>query len=192
MDRTQHATPLRIGMVGTYPPKACGLAAYAADLNAALLDNGHQTIVVASVNDEVAAPDTITLSRDDPDSYRAVARQLASHVDVVLIHHEFGIYGGNAGSMLHELTDNLTVPFAITLHTVTPHYTDNERTALEPVLARAAQIQVFTGGARTLLVNQQLALTDVGSSLTAFPPRSPHACPSRRAKHDSGSLHRRR
>lgn len=149
-------------MVGTYPPKACGLAAYAADLNAAFLGNGHETIIVASVSDDEVAPSgTIPLYRDHPDSYREVAHQLASLVDVVLIQHEFGIYGGDAGLMLHELTDNLTVPFAITLHTVAERYTARERAVLEQVLVRAAQIHVFTGGARTLLVNQHLALSDV-------------------------------
>ena len=39
-------------------------------------------------------------------------------VDVVLIEHEFGIFGGDAGSHLLSLVRDLHQPFVLTLHTV--------------------------------------------------------------------------
>ena len=38
--------------------------------------------------------------------------------DVVLIEHEYGIFGGEAGSFVLSLVQELRQPFVVTLHTV--------------------------------------------------------------------------
>ncbi len=165
--------PLRIGLVGTFPPRSCGLATYAADLNAALLDAGHRTVIVASVDHgDLPAPGAIPLRQHDAESYVETARLLSQCVDVVMIQHEFGIYGGPDGCLLGALTDALRVPFAVTLHTVLKDYSISQRTALTPVLRRAGQVHVFTDAAQALLVDQHFVSgADVRVVAHGVPPQ---------------------
>ena len=65
-------------------------------------------------------------------------------VDVVVIQHEFGIFGGEAGQYVLALADHLDMPFAATSHTVLPTYNDVEASVLEKLCARAALLTVMT------------------------------------------------
>ena len=58
--------------------------------------------------------------RDDSvDDYVRAAEFLnVGRFDVVCLQHEFGIFGGDAGADILELTSRLTMPIVTTLHTV--------------------------------------------------------------------------
>jgi len=145
---------MRIGLVGTFPPRPCGLATFTADMRAALRLAGHVVEVVALVDHIDDAVDPLVahrLVRDDVQSSRKVAETLSTSVDVVLIQHEFGIFGGPDGALLHELTDGLRVPYALTLHTVTGQFTATQRAALDRPLRRADAVLVFSEDAADLL-----------------------------------------
>ena len=51
--------------------------------------------------------------------------------DVVIVQHEFGIFGGPDGVLVLHLLDALRVPVVLTLHTVTPHFTPAEHHVLQ-------------------------------------------------------------
>lgn len=145
---------LTIGLVGTFPPRPCGLATFTADMAAALRHAGHCVEVVALVDDDDDPVDPSVahrLLRDDVQSCRDVAVALSTSVDVVLIEHEFGIFGGQDGLLLHELTDGLRVPYALTLHTVTGRFSASQRAALERPMRRADAVLVFSDDAAELL-----------------------------------------
>lgn len=145
---------LRIGLVGTFPPRPCGLATFTADMGAALRGAGHVVDVVALIDDDDDPVDPLVahrLIRHDVQSSREVAAALSATVDVVLIEHEFGIFGGPDGRLLHELTDGLRVPYALTLHTVTGQFTAGQRAALDRPMERARAVLVFSEDAAELL-----------------------------------------
>ncbi len=108
---------MRFALVSTYAPKACGIAVFSGDLRRAMLaaNRGCRVDVVAML-DETApvptAPEVLTtVARNDPGSYRAAAQELADHqVDVVVIEHEFGLFGGPAGESILELAEQLSSP----------------------------------------------------------------------------------
>ncbi len=146
---------LRIGLVGTYPPRPCGLATFTADVGAALRTAGHCVEVVALIDDESDPADDAAryrLVRNDVQSSHAVAAALSATVDVVLIEHEFGIFGGRDGALLHELTDRLAVPYAVTLHTVKGQFTPSQLGALAGPLLGSKAALVFSDEAAELLV----------------------------------------
>lgn len=141
-------------MVGTFPPRACGIATFTADVAAALKLAGHEVDVVALVDgpqDDVAAAARHRLDRGDPAASCAMADLLSATVDVVLVQHEYGIFGGPDGAHLSVLTERLDVPFAITLHTVSGRPTPGQHAALAPSLDRAAAILVFTDEAAEMI-----------------------------------------
>ena len=115
--------PARVAVVGNHLPRQCGIATFTTDLCDAMGDEygGGGTTVVA-INDRqssYAYPARVRCEIDEGDisSYRTAADFLnASHVDLVSLQHEYGIFGGNAGSHVLELLENLNMPVVTTLH----------------------------------------------------------------------------
>jgi glycosyltransferase involved in cell wall biosynthesis len=155
LGRTQHG-PWRVGLVGTFPPRQCGLATFTADVAASLVAAGDEVVVAALVDTVGPAVPGVSyqLLQTSEESARTVARSLSTEVDVVLIQHEFGIFGGENSAVLLALTDNLTIPYVITLHTVLEHFRDWQTTALEDALAGAAMVFVFSEAAVELIAAQ--------------------------------------
>ena len=147
---------LTVGLVGTFPPRLCGLATFTADIASSLRTAGDQVLVAALVDDgeEVAAGVTHRYVRGSVESATQVAAAFSRDVDAVLIEHEFGIFGGADGVLLHEFTDRLTVPYVLTLHTVVHRYTESQRDALKLPLLSAALVFVFSEQAVVLLSDQ--------------------------------------
>ena len=145
---------MHVVIVGTYPPTRCGIATFTADVETALgFHNARVTIVPVFVSSDPG----LGIRRDDRASYAQTAHRVnALGCDVVLIQHEFGIFGGVAGSYLLDFTEALTVPFAVTLHTVLAHFTAQQAYVIERLYADAAMVTVFTETARQLLLNQGL------------------------------------
>src|SRR4051794_24589350 len=142
---------MHAAIIGTYPPTRCGIATFTADVESSLNHNGATTTVVP------VEPGGAAIDRDSRDSYiRAAHRLDALGCDVVLIEHEFGIFGGVAGSHILPLVEQLSVPYVLTLHTVLPKFTDDQMQVLQKLCRRAAGVTVFTSTARRLLLEQEL------------------------------------
>jgi glycosyltransferase involved in cell wall biosynthesis len=153
---------MHVVIVGTYPPTRCGIATFTADVEAALTAHGLTVTVVPVRPADGPGPDPvdskIEIRRDDPASYALAAAQVnALNCDVVLIQHEFGIFGGTAGSLLQTFAGALTTPYAVTLHTVLPRFSHVERGALMTLCSGAQLVMVFTSMARRLLLDQSIA-----------------------------------
>src|SRR5271157_3597630 len=66
------------------------------------------------------------------DSYRRAADFLnINNVEVVSVQHEFGIYGGPAGSHLLALLRDVHMPVVTTLHTLLREPTPDQRAVME-------------------------------------------------------------
>ena len=92
----------KIAIIGNYPPRKCGIAAFTKDLNEGLKLNGVTTAVVA-MNDGLnryAFPDDVVfeIEQNVMASYINAAEYLNSNnFDAVIVQHEFGIFGGQDG-----------------------------------------------------------------------------------------------
>jgi glycosyltransferase involved in cell wall biosynthesis len=137
---------VQIVLVGTYPPRRCGIATFTADVERALIAAGARVDVIAV----------------DPAANATQYREWAAIIertrpDAVLIQHEFGIYGPSCGGRLLELTDRLTIPYVVTLHTVRARFSDEQAAVLHRLCRRATAVTVFTETARRLMIDQQLS-----------------------------------
>jgi glycosyltransferase involved in cell wall biosynthesis len=117
--------PKRIAVVGNYLPRLCGIATFTTDLCDALhSEYGTTDLLALPVNDTEEGYDypsrvRFEMSENDLASYRKAADFLNfSDIDLVCLQHEFGIFGGRAGSHVLELLRHLDMPFVTTLHTV--------------------------------------------------------------------------
>jgi glycosyltransferase involved in cell wall biosynthesis len=72
-------------------------------------------------------------------------------VDIVSVQHEFGIFGGPAGSHLLALLRGLAAPVVTTLHTVLLKPNDDQRRVMQELIARSTRLVVMTERAQTIL-----------------------------------------
>jgi glycosyltransferase involved in cell wall biosynthesis len=78
-------------------------------------------------------------------SYRDTAHYLnVANVDLVLLQHEYGIYGGRAGSYVLELLKHLTMPVVTTLHTVLRQPDPDQRMVMQQIAALSARLIVMS------------------------------------------------
>jgi glycosyltransferase involved in cell wall biosynthesis len=106
-------------------PRQCGIATFTSHLVDAV-SGVHRDldVSVACMNDDprgYAYPRRVTCQIDEQDvaSYqRAAASVNRTGADVVCLQHEFGIFGGPAGSHLLALLERLDMPIVATLHTL--------------------------------------------------------------------------
>ena len=111
-------------------------------------------VVVAAVLDEEpedTAPEVfLTVRQHERDDYaRAAHASTASGVDVVLVEHEYGIFGGDFGEYLVDLVEALSVPYVVTLHTLLREPGPQQRAVLRRVIeGRLAGDRLHGDGAR--------------------------------------------
>ena len=122
---TKPSLPSRIAVIGNYLPRHCGIATFTTDLCEAIAaEYGTARLLALPVNDTEEGYDyparvRWSLAQDDVASYQEAAEFLNFHnIDMVCLQHEYGIFGGPAGSHILHLLRGLKMPVVTTLHTV--------------------------------------------------------------------------
>ena len=150
---------MRTAIVSTYPPRACGIGAFASDVRSALLGLGEidrvEKVVIVNEPSRPQRPGlTATIAQAVRGDYLRAARILGRlDVDVVLLQHEYGIFGGRDGDYIASLVDDLSQPLVVTLHTVLSEPAPHQAEVLAAVCRQAELVIVMTETARRLLVD---------------------------------------
>jgi glycosyltransferase involved in cell wall biosynthesis len=115
----------QVAFIGNYTPRQCGIATFTTDLRQAVAAEFPETNCFALAMNDIAEgynyPQTVRfeLAENDLDAYRRAADYLnVNNVDVVSLQHEYGIFGGKAGSHILTLLEQLRMPVVTTLHTI--------------------------------------------------------------------------
>jgi polysaccharide biosynthesis protein PslF len=145
----------RYALLSTYPPTQCGLATFAAALVAHLPGPGDQVAVVRVLDEPAARPGTEVVQDLVAGSAAsaAAAVDVLNGFDVVIVQHEYGIYGGPDGQDVVWLLEALRVPVIVVLHTVLAHPSPRQRAVLEGVIAAAGAVVTMTRTARSRLLD---------------------------------------
>jgi glycosyltransferase involved in cell wall biosynthesis len=159
-----HASPLllasaagravdSVGIVSTFPPTACGIATFAAALADGLASNGTTVKGVHCGSPLTPANPLVhgSLGTDDPGRL-ADALEVLNRTDVVIVQHEYGIFGGVDGDAVLPLLAGLRVPTVLVAHTVLRQPSANQRLVLEQACGLADAIVVMTESGRSRLV----------------------------------------
>lgn len=148
----------KIAVLGNFPPRQCGIATFTADLVEALTQKYREASVFAvAMNDTpegYSYPKQVRfeLSQTDITHYHRTADFLnLQNVDVVSVQHEFGIFGGKAGSHLLTLLRELKAPVVTTLHTILEHPTPAQRAVMDELAARSERVVVMSKLGQTFL-----------------------------------------
>jgi glycosyltransferase involved in cell wall biosynthesis len=123
----------KIAFLSTYPPRECGLATFTEDLvNAMAKTSLIEPSIIAVANSEEYVDSRVKLivNQQDRSSYLKAALWANRHVDLLIIEHEYGIFGGDCGEYVLDLAKELSIPFVVTTHTVLLQPSPQQRTVL--------------------------------------------------------------
>jgi glycosyltransferase involved in cell wall biosynthesis len=147
---TNTAFPGRIAFLGDYPPRLCGIATFTADLCEAIAAAAPESACYAgAVNDRAgpyAYPGRVRFELDEKelDSYRRAADFINfDNAEILCVQHEFGIYGGSAGSHLLALLKEVRMPVVTTLHTVLREPDGEQRRVMDELARRSDRLVVM-------------------------------------------------
>ena len=172
-----------LALVSTYPTTQCGLATFTAALREQL-----DASVVRVVDDPAtrSGPEVVAhLVNGSPASATAAARTLNTF-DVVVVQHEYGIYGGPDGEDVLALLQGVTAPLVVVLHTVLAVPSVRQRSILLDLLELADAVVTMTETARQRLIAvyaadpEQVTVIAHGAADHGRPvaDRSPHDRPT--------------
>jgi glycosyltransferase involved in cell wall biosynthesis len=147
-----------IAMLGNHVPRQCGIATFTTDLSDAIaLESPELDCFVLAMNDtgrRHAYPTRVRfeIAESDIASYRRAADFLnVNGVDVVCVQHEYGIFGGKAGSYLLALLRELRMPIVTTLHTILREPAPVQREAMDEVARLSRRLVVMSTHGAALL-----------------------------------------
>src|SRR5579872_6447485 len=148
----------KIAFVGDHLPRKCGIATFTSDLLAAV-QNAHpgSQCLAVSVNDIPSGyeyPEVVRFEIEEQDlsSYLRAADFLnISNVDIVCLQHEFGIFGGPAGSHILALLRELRMPIVTTLHTILREPRAEQRRVMDGLISLSTRLVVMTERGRQML-----------------------------------------
>src|ERR1700689_2795353 len=147
-----------IAFVGDHLPRKCGIATFTSDLLAAVQSAHAQSQCLAvSVNDIPGGyeyPDVVRFEIEEQDlsSYLRAADFLnISNVDIVCLQHEFGIFGGPAGSHILAFLRELRMPVVTTFHSVLREPRADQRRAMQELVSLSTRLVVMADRGRRML-----------------------------------------
>lgn len=155
--------PVRALYISTYIPRKCGIATFTKDLtNAINLLNPLALAEIAAVDNKISEslryPHEVKyrIRQEVKEDYDEVAKYVneTGAVDIVVIQHEFGIFGGENGDFIMELVDKLQKPLVVTLHTVLEKPTPKMKEIIKGLGKKAQYLIVMLEAAGQMLVKK--------------------------------------
>jgi len=149
---------LKVAFLGDYLPRKCGIATFTADLRCAVAaEFPAMRCLVVPVNDLAGGYDypaevRFEIAEQDLPSYLRAADFLnITDVNVICVQHEFGIFGGSAGSHILALLRELRMPIVTTLHTVLREPNAEQRRVMRDLIRLSTRLAVMSERGREFL-----------------------------------------
>ena len=144
----------RVAVIGNHLPRQCGIATFTTDLINALSTEAPEIdcwgVVMNDKPDGYAYPDKVRfeIKQNKLNDYNVAAEYLnINQVDIVSLQHEYGIFGGTAGSYILKLLTDLRMPIVTTLHTVLKDPTPEYREVMNKLANLSDKLVVMSGKA---------------------------------------------
>jgi glycosyltransferase involved in cell wall biosynthesis len=152
--------PKNVAFIGDYLPRQCGIATFTADLYQSYgRFRPEANAFVVSVNDTAEGydyPDEVRYEfyQHDRASYHQAAGFLNSrNVEVVCLQHEYGIYGGPAGSYILDLLRDLSMPIVTTFHTILQSPDQDQLLVLKSIADLSSRVVCMSERGRQMLMH---------------------------------------
>jgi glycosyltransferase involved in cell wall biosynthesis len=148
----------KIAFVGDHLPRKCGIATFTSDLIAAVANAYPRSqcfsVSVNDIKDGYEYPEIVRFEIEEQDlsSYLRAADFLnISDVDIVCLQHEYGIFGGPAGSHILAFLRELRMPVVTTLHTILREPQADQRRVMLELIALSTRLVVMADRGRRIM-----------------------------------------
>ena len=138
-----------VAFLGDFLPRKCGIATFTTDLRCAVAaEFPAMKCLVVPVNDLEGGYDyppevRFEITEQDLPSYLRAADFLnITDLDLICVEHEFGIFGGPAGSHLLALLRELRMPIVTTLHTILREPNSDQRRVMRELIRLSTRLVV--------------------------------------------------
>ena len=165
-----------IGYFSTYPPRECGIANFTKNLVDSISNlDGSKSYIIA-INEKGAIYDyercvKWKIDRDVAKDYVKAAEYVnSSNIQLLVVQHEFGLYGGDNGEYITLFLDKVKKPVITTLHTVKTDFNPKEIEVLKYITEKSESIIVIAHAAIDMLKHQGIS--------TKKCVVIPHGCPN--------------
>ena len=177
----------KIAFLSTYPPRECGLATFTEDLVTEIGKSSLIQVNVIAVSNNEEYSDSLVkykLRQHDRDSYLSTAQWANEHVDLLVIEHEYGIYGGDCGDYILDLAKGLKIPFIVTTHTVLLEPSAQQRSILRQLGRLSTQVVTMAESSIPILVDTYgIASAKITFIAHGVPPLSRKSRQALKAEH---------
>lgn len=156
---------INVSFISSYPPRVCGIATFTQDLASSLtnlmgydLNRGEFVHIIALNNntESYIYGNEVAFEIKDQfiNNYKDAAYYLnLSSSEIVNLQHEFGLYGGEDGSNILTLVQNLNKPLVTTLHTILKTPTTNQLRIIKVLAGHSSHLVVQSMCSLKLLEN---------------------------------------
>jgi glycosyltransferase involved in cell wall biosynthesis len=145
-------------MLGNHVPRQCGIATFTTDLSNAIATQFPAldcfVLAMNDVGNNYDYPPRVRfeIGESELTSYRRAADFLnVNRVDVVSVQHEYGIFGGKAGSLLLTMLRELRAPIVTTLHTILAEPNILQRAVMNELTQLSERLIVMSANGAELL-----------------------------------------
>jgi len=142
----------KIAVLSTYPPTQCGIATFAQSLVNGLLSQNRSVDVVRLIDQPEHRPSKAVVHQHLGGRELTVTRTVLNNYDVVIVQHEFGIFGGTDGDEVLGLMSKIHLPMIVVLHTVLTAPTDHQRYVMRRIIEMASALVTMTNTGRSNLI----------------------------------------
>ena len=145
---TQYKNISKVGLVGSFIPRRCGIATFTADVAESVGNSGLNVGVIA-VSDKPGYKYSkqVKFEIDQgrlPDYEKAAEFLNSSGFDIVSVQHEYGIFGGEHGRYLLNMLRLVNVPIVTTLHTVLRDPLPDQKAVMDELLQLSERVVVMS------------------------------------------------
>lgn len=154
---------LEILLITSFPERQCGIATFSEDLRNSLLEKFGEVLkisVCAIENEPVkrnyAIPIQYVLEAHNLSSYENLAHEIQENhaIRLVVIQHEFGLFGGNHGDYILSLLRNINLPVFVTFHTIIPNPSKERLKIVRKIATHAVNVIVMSENSKDILMNE--------------------------------------
>ncbi len=150
-----HTDRTNVMFLSTYPPRECGIATFTQDLVDQFKNSDAVEPRVIAISDRET-----TYGSDVYDDFSQTSRYAhlgaaesinRSGADLLMVEHEYGIFGGENGEYLLSLLTRLNIPYLLTCHTVLPQPSHSQHRILADACRYASGVVVMSEYSKELL-----------------------------------------
>ncbi len=151
---------VRVIYVSSYIPRECGIATFTKDLTSSInvLNPLHLSEIVA-----VDAPDAkheypwevkYRFDQDNRQHYINAAKYInRSSTEIVMLEHEFGLYGQNSGENIIYFLNAIKKPVVTAFHTVLSQPSEEQKIIMQTIATKSEAVVVMVQAAADRLVS---------------------------------------